>query len=539
MRLAITLTYLALSSSLVAAGTSLTAAVEAGLDHFRAECTKQQAVMAELLAALKKRDLSRSRAAYVAARPPYEQIETLANVFPDIDAAIDARPYAFSFGEDNPEFTGFHRLERDIYRDQDLSKAYVTGLALNKSVNSLCKVLGKSRNFDPVTSWDGIMALVYEVPAKKISSEEETWSDLSLMIFRNNFRGLWSQASPFFETKGAKKKAVREAKERYQQIQNVLQQIDPDNSFFTERGDARAYSTVTVAERKTIIDSSYQLAEALGVIRNQVAPNGGDEEEKEEEEGSGDGLNAKYAAETAEGVRYFLTKCREQQTLLQSLIIAVSGGNLAAARSAYKVARLPYEQIETIAPSFPDLDAAIDQRPYALGLGELDPEWRGFHQVERQLYRDGDLKGAATSLKVLRDSVDGLCDTLKDDKKAFTAERTWEGLLALAFEVPAKKISSEEETWSDLSLMIFRENVIGIQSQYMPFRDRLPAKIAGDVDMAFKDIRDYILSVADRGNTWKGTHFRKYSDVTISERKGISDLFYDYGRALRAARAAL
>lgn len=43
----------------------------------------------------------------------------------------------------------------------------------------------------------GIVGLSTEIIAKKISSEEEMWSDLSLLIFYNNYKGIYSQAAPF------------------------------------------------------------------------------------------------------------------------------------------------------------------------------------------------------------------------------------------------------------------------------------------------------------------------------------------------------
>ena len=45
--------------------------------------------------------------------------------------------------------------------------------------------------------FDGVLGVMTEVMAKKISSEEETFSDLSLMIYHNNWLGGYSQILPF------------------------------------------------------------------------------------------------------------------------------------------------------------------------------------------------------------------------------------------------------------------------------------------------------------------------------------------------------
>lgn len=518
---------------------SLNDAKSAGLSHFRSECAIQQSLMPELLSALQAKDFSRSIVAYTAARPPYEQIETLAHVFPDLDAAIDARPYVYGTGEDDPNFAGFHLLERHIFRDQDLTASYEVGLALNESINALCDVLLDESKFTPADSWKGALALAIEVPAKKVASEEETWSDLSLMIFRNNFRGLWSQVEPYFKTELATEKAVMIAKGRYKEVQAVLNKIDPKNDFFTNAGTARPYSTVTLPERKTIIDAAYKLYDALVVVRDEVVPVVAEEEGDEEGEEVPTLDTDKYKKETAAGVAYFAELCRDQERLLGPIDAAIAAGDLAAAQRAYEVARPPYEQIETMAPSFLVLDRKIDARPYALPLGERDPEWQGFHKLERELFRELDLSNTKDTMTTLRGSIESLCTALEDEPERFSAEQTWEGLLALAFEVPAKKISSEEETWSDLSVMIFRENVKGVQALFEPFKPRMPADVAAKVDRGFEMIKSFIIYVVDIGNPWEGTKFRKYSELKVWERKAFSDMFYEYGRALQEAYDSL
>ena len=519
----------------------LQAALNTAVRSFRRQCRLQQALMPPLLTALRKKDLFASAAAYVAARPPYEQIETLAHVFPDLDADIDARPYVWGTGEDDPAFKGFHRIERDLYRDQSLDASYDTAVALNRSVNALCLVLADRSRFAPRDSFTGAIALALEVPAKKISSEEETWSDLSLMIFRNNYQGIWAQVEPYLGTGLVEPSVVRSANRAYERVQKVLNELDPDNDFFTTAGTARPYSTVPFLQRRRIIRAGYNLYDVIAVVKEQVIGADKDEEGEEEEEGSGPTLDAdKYRAETSAGVAYFAGLCREQLRLLGPLDAAVSSDDLKGARRAYEEARPPYEQIETLAPSFLRLDREIDARPYALALGERDADWRGFHAVEREIFRERDLSGTRQSMRLLRASVAELCGTLeRGDGEAFTAEKSWEGLLALAFEVPAKKIASEEETWSDLSVMIFRENVKGVQAVYEPFKARVSRRTARRVEQAFMRIKGLILFVIDVGNDWEGTKFRRYSTVQTWERKALSDSFYEYGRALQQAYAEL
>lgn len=47
--------------------------------------------------------------------------------------------------------------------------------------------------FTSASNWEGMLNLAHEVAAKKVSSEEETFSDLSIMIYYNNWKGILSQ----------------------------------------------------------------------------------------------------------------------------------------------------------------------------------------------------------------------------------------------------------------------------------------------------------------------------------------------------------
>lgn len=171
------------------------------------------------------------------------------------------------------------------------------------------------------------------------------------------------------------------------------------------------------------------------------------------------------------GVQYFVGRCADQQDLLKDLDAALAsdaasvaalendpalaGGaavtsvKLVKSKTAYIASRPPYEEIEVLATSkaIGELDVEIDSRPYALGDGEDDADWQGFHRVERDLYRDGDVKAAKESLQPLIASVDELCAVL-DDGGDITPQQSLDGQLALAYKLAAKKYSSEEETWS-------------------------------------------------------------------------------------------
>ena len=244
--------------------------------------------------------------------------------------------------------------------------------------------------------------------------------------------------------------------------------------------------------------------------------------------------NKAFNSEVEEGLGYFRSLVREQMPLAQDLRTAIASGNLAAAKNAYVDSRPPYEQIEVFAGSFEDEDSDIDARPYGFDDGEESPDFKGFHRIEAYLYRDGDLRAALPYADGLIESVKSLTAKL-DDSSNFSAESNFEGMVALVTEVPAKKISSEEETWSDQSILIFANNWKGIYSQYKPFASRLPSKVSNRVDAAYQACLASVSEFTIRGQVG----MTPYSQVSIADRGKISAAAYEFRAAILEARDTL
>lgn len=249
----------------LADGTS--SARHVGLDYFKTRALDQASLCASLTEALKLGDLGAAEAAYASARPPYEEIEVHAGAFADIDADIDARPYAIEGGESNAAFKGFHRIEALIYRDRNLEAAVPVAEKLERSIEQLSNVLSEGDRFSDALFFEGLIALPEEVAAKKISSEEETWSDLSLIVFRHNFLGVQSQFAGFAPSVGSQsEQAVDRATLAFAQAQAVLEP-------YFEGGGVTRYSDLRARERGEILHAAYdiraameQSAEVLGLI---------------------------------------------------------------------------------------------------------------------------------------------------------------------------------------------------------------------------------------------------------------------------------
>ena len=225
-----------------------------------------------LVQALETGSMDEAKAAYLALRPHYEAIEHLFLVFGDTDADIDARPYNYVYGEAyDPElidvpgaiFKGSHRIEYLIFRDEDLESAIIWAKQLVKDYETLVSKLEDSSNYSKEIIFRGITELAYEVAKKKFSSEEETFSDLSILIFYHNLEGVIEMVAPWQvqlqeaspEVADRLQKALGEANNTL----NALVERDQDGNIL----EYAPYSSVNITTRRKIQNEFYEVGQAL------------------------------------------------------------------------------------------------------------------------------------------------------------------------------------------------------------------------------------------------------------------------------------
>ncbi len=133
-------------------------------------------------------DIAQAKRLYAPTRSSFERIEPVAELFPDLDRAIDARADDHERAEQDPAFGGFHRIEHGLWvhnSSQNLGpvadQLMADVLALQQRVGTLAmapeKVVG------------GAAALMEEVAAGKISGEENRYSHTDLWDFQANTEG--------------------------------------------------------------------------------------------------------------------------------------------------------------------------------------------------------------------------------------------------------------------------------------------------------------------------------------------------------------
>ena len=139
----------------------------------------------KFVAAVKAGDVAEAKSLYAQARHPWEAIEPVAESFGDLDPKIDGREDVIAEGM---AFTGYHRLERDLWKDglQKDSSAIADQLLADVK-----QIAAKSKTVDPtaLSIANGAKALLDEVATGKITGEEERYSHTDLWDFDGNLEG--------------------------------------------------------------------------------------------------------------------------------------------------------------------------------------------------------------------------------------------------------------------------------------------------------------------------------------------------------------
>ena len=163
---------------LTAATTEYQRYVASQADAFLARTT-------EFVALVKAGKVDEAKALYPTARSYWERIEPVAESFGDLDPKIDGRAEVVDEGM---EFTGYHRLERDLWETGLQADSAAMADRLLADVTELV-TLAKAVELNPLQLANGSKALLDEIATGKITGEEERYSHTDLWDFEANFEG--------------------------------------------------------------------------------------------------------------------------------------------------------------------------------------------------------------------------------------------------------------------------------------------------------------------------------------------------------------
>jgi iron uptake system component EfeO len=139
--------------------------------------------------AVKAGDVAKAKSLYTAARVPWERIEPVAESFGDLDPKIDGREDVV---EEGLPFTGYHRLEKDLWVDGLKSDSSAVADQLLADVTTIVDK-ATTVDFTALSIANGAKELLDEVATTKITGEEERYSHTDLADMKANLQG--SQAA--------------------------------------------------------------------------------------------------------------------------------------------------------------------------------------------------------------------------------------------------------------------------------------------------------------------------------------------------------
>ncbi|NJC71141.1 peptidase M75 family protein [Planosporangium thailandense] len=239
----------------------LKAAVDTYRTYVSREADDLLARTTEFAAAVKARDVAKAKALYPVARTHWERIEPVAESFGDLDPAIDARENDLEAGQ---EWTGYHRIEKDLWTTGDVS---ADGPVADKLVADVTELAAraKSVSLSPVQLANGAKELLDEVATGKITGEEDRYSHTDLWDFAANLEGAMVAVDALRAGLAARNGAlVAELDTRFAAVQSALDRHRVGNGW-------KSYPELSTAEVKELSDLINGLAEPISKVGAAVA----------------------------------------------------------------------------------------------------------------------------------------------------------------------------------------------------------------------------------------------------------------------------
>jgi iron uptake system component EfeO len=228
------------------------------------------------------------------------------------------------------------------------------------------------------------------------------------------------------------------------------------------------------------------------------------------------------SAEALDGAMSQITAYARRQTAglvaaTTALQAAVDAGSVPQAKQAYAAGRPYYERIEPLVALFPELDGKIDAREDDFPKKANDPNWTGFHPIERALWKDGaiDARTRALAAGLVRDTK--TLERRMDEAKV-TPEVVIPGTAELVDEIEESKITGEEERYSKLDLPTFVANLEGSREFFnalAPIVEEKDPKLEDQIDDAFA------AAFAEVDKLRDGSRFLSYNQLTNAQQRAV------------------
>ncbi|MGH8332207.1 MAG: iron uptake system protein EfeO [Pseudomonas fluorescens] len=234
------------------------------LSEFRVYLSTQSSVLIKAVTALEHAieagDFSKAQALYVPARAAYQRIAPAAQRLAELDNTINARADYFEKREQDPGFTGFHRIEYALFQQRSLDGLMPVAQRLIADVTTLKQQL-LAQSLPP----EQLVSLLVRnlnslADVRANSGEEERYSHTDLNGFAANLdvtRKVVDLLRPLLN---------KSAAELLPKIDSAVIALDAELNGFKVKEGYASYDSVSAEQRKQIADKAKVLADALDGI---------------------------------------------------------------------------------------------------------------------------------------------------------------------------------------------------------------------------------------------------------------------------------
>lgn len=216
--------------------------------------------------AIKAGDVEKAKVLYAPTRVSYERVEPIAELFSDLDVAIDSRADDYEGAEKDPAFPGFHRIEYSLWEKKTTADIKSVADKLLADVKELQSRIDKLA-FPPEIVVGGAAVLMEEVAATKISGEENRYSKVDLWDFKANTDGSYKIVQlvrPLIEKKEAK--FLAEVDKNFKTVYDILKTYEVKGG----KGGYVSYEKLSDKDRTTMAAAINKLAEDLSTLRGKL-----------------------------------------------------------------------------------------------------------------------------------------------------------------------------------------------------------------------------------------------------------------------------
>lgn len=217
------------------------------------------------VAAIKSGDIEAAKAQYPTSRVYYERIEPVAESFPDdLDPRIDLREADLEPGQ---KWTGFHRLEKDLWVTGPQPDTNAIADQLVADVKELqAGVSAPDFSVDSTQIAGGAQGLLDEIATSKITGEEDIFSHTDLWDFNANLQGSQTAVAsvrPILDERNPD--LGTRVDQRFEEVEALLEKFRDGDGFVS-------YDKVTEPQRQELSRAIDALSKEVSQVQGVIAP---------------------------------------------------------------------------------------------------------------------------------------------------------------------------------------------------------------------------------------------------------------------------